>query len=169
VQDDPTVILDTNNIAAIESFLTKMLALKHNTDDVGQKFWDLIGTIPSAGQHAHGKGHIKGEFLRYLVQRSRDPSLMESITDRVGKPKAFSTLLTKEKIEFEASMKTAMTSDTHGSKLKTLLRDILIKRMEDVKKAEAASTLTDTADTNPSNVMNKGNISTCYVLCIFMY
>ena len=158
------MILDTNNIAAIESFLTKMLALKHNTDDVGQKFWDLIGTIPSAGQLSHGKGPINGNFLKYLVQKSKDPSLMESIKDRVATPKAFSSLLKNEKIEYEKSLKLAMTSDAHAGKLKTLLRDILIKRIDDLKKAEAAGNLTDTADTNPNNVMNKGNISNCYVL-----
>ena len=150
-------MVDTNNIQEIELFQQKLLALKFDNQDVGPMFWDLMESIPKQGQSLHGNGSIHGKMFKYLIGTNDKQFIPSYVGDRAkdGKTKPFSSLHKKEKLEYQQAVKTAMTSSVHSGRLKTMVNNIFVGRLEDLKKA-ANALLSTESDVNSSNSLNKG-------------
>ena len=148
-------MVDTNNIQEIELLQKNLLALKFDTQDVGPKFWDLIESIPKQGQSLYGNGSIHGKMFKFLIGTNDKQFMPSYLGDRV-KTKAFSSLNKKEKQEYQLAVKTAMTFSFHSGKLKTMVHNIFVCRIEDLKKIASASLVSTESDSNSSNSLNKG-------------
>ena len=149
-----TKLVDTSNIREIEMFKAAILALKVDTNEVGAKFLLLLETIPKDGC-THGRGSLLAKVFKLLIAPHADIAFMPSFNRE--KPKAFSTLNVKEKKEFQQAVSLAMTMDVYAGRLKTLVINVCIVRIEDLKKS-ASSLIPADADSNSNCMMNKGNI-----------